>query len=55
MILDGNFAKVKHYDLKNTVMHPVKPIVNDEENISWIDCLLKDCEQIKIIIKKNTN
>jgi len=47
--------KGTYYDLRNTIMHPVKPIVNNELDISRIDCLLKDCEQIKIIIKENIN
>lgn len=38
--------------LRNKVMHPVCPILNDSESISEIDCLLTDYLEIKEILRK---
>lgn len=38
-------------DLRNKVMHPVRPILNDNETISKIDELLRDYADIKEILR----
>ena len=47
------FSSTGTYNLlRNKVMHPVCPILNDSESISDIDCLLTDYQEIKDILRK---
>lgn len=38
--------------LRKRIMHPVRPILNDTETISKLDCLLTDFQEIKEILRR---
>jgi len=38
-------------ELRNKVMHPVRPILNDNETIEKIDELLRDYSNIKEVLR----
>jgi hypothetical protein len=62
--LPDNFKKLNKYSskfspdqvygkLRNKVMHPVRPILNDTETIKHMDELLRDYSDIKEILREN--